>query len=82
MATEEGPQVKIINNEPSLFNIDSMFQKEYRLKTMSEWNSRTFDQHMGKTTLWGLVSGRKYSGKTTIATKIANLRNGYVLNVE
>jgi hypothetical protein len=25
LATDSGPQVKIMNNEPSLFNIDSMF---------------------------------------------------------
>jgi adenylate kinase family enzyme len=40
--TTKGATVEIKNNNLSLFNIDSFFQKEYRLKTMHTWNYEVF----------------------------------------
>jgi hypothetical protein len=37
-ATDKGNVVDIRNNETSLFNIDSMFQKQFRLKPMDSWD--------------------------------------------
>lgn len=37
-ATSNDPVVEIKNNNLTLFNIDALFQKEFRLKTMSNWN--------------------------------------------
>lgn len=37
-ATPQGPTVEIKNNNLTLFNIDALFQKEHRLKTMTEWS--------------------------------------------
>ena len=36
--TSKSPYVEIKNNNLSLFNIDSYFQKEFRLKTMNQWD--------------------------------------------
>jgi adenylate kinase family enzyme len=39
--------VEIKNNSLSLFNIDSAFQKEFRLKTIKEWNYDVFQEKLG-----------------------------------
>jgi len=36
--TTGAPTVEIANKELSMFTIESLFQKEFRLKTMSEWS--------------------------------------------
>jgi hypothetical protein len=49
--------VEIKNNNLSLFNIDSFFQKEYRLKTMNTWDYGIFEEKLGKATEFGLIVG-------------------------
>lgn len=41
-STTEDSIVEIKNNNLSLFNIDSLFQKEFRLKTMNNWDYSIF----------------------------------------
>ena len=36
--TNNASTVEITNKELSMFNIESLFQKEFRLKTMNEWS--------------------------------------------
>jgi len=55
----------------SLKNIDTLFAKEFRLKTMSEWDVSTFAEHLGKKVNWGMFTGRSYSGKKTVAASLA-----------
>ncbi len=46
--------VEIKNNNLTLFNIDALFQKEHRLKTMSKWDDqkviewKTFEEQVKK----------------------------------
>jgi len=43
MATEGGNVVNIKNTaSPSIFNVDSMFQKQFRLKQMGSWDFAKF----------------------------------------
>jgi len=57
-ATDKGNVVDIKNNETALFNIDSMFQKQFRLKPMDSWDFRKFEEHLGSQVSWGIVNGR------------------------
>jgi adenylate kinase family enzyme len=50
-----------------LFNIDSLFQKEFRLKTMCEWDFNVFNEKLGNKTEYGVVVGRSLSGKSTLS---------------
>ena len=59
--------VEIKNNSLSLFNIDSMFQKEFRLKVMNSWNYDVFKEKLGDKTEFGLVAGQTLAGKTELA---------------
>jgi hypothetical protein len=62
-------------------NIDTLFAKEFRLKTMNEWDVNTFDDHLGKKVSWGILTGRSYSGKKTIAATLASLIKGKIINM-
>ena len=57
-STAESDIVEIKNNNLSLFNIDSLFQKEFRLKTMSEWDFSIFNEKLGNKTDYGVIIGR------------------------
>ena len=37
-STEDDNVIEIKNNNLSLFNIDSLLQKEFRLRTMTHWD--------------------------------------------
>jgi hypothetical protein len=71
-ATTDDSIVEIKNNNLSLFNIDSLFQKEFRLKTMSEWDYSIFSEKLGNKTEYGVVVGRSLSGKTTLSLYMAS----------
>ena len=47
--------VEIKNNNMATFNIDALFKKQFRLKTMSNWDHRTFQEHLGQKIDWGVV---------------------------
>jgi hypothetical protein len=49
------------------FSIDSLFSKQFRLKTLKEWNARDLQEKLGNRTEWGMISGRVLSGKTEVA---------------
>ena len=63
--------VEIKNNSLSLFNIDSLFQKEFRLKTMDTWDPALFEEKLGNKTEFGLVLGQTLSGKTELANYLS-----------
>lgn len=62
-------------------NLDAVFQKEFRLKTMSEWDSECFDKHMGQSIDWCFVVGKNMSGKTALATALAPMIRGKVISM-
>jgi adenylate kinase family enzyme len=45
--TPTGSTVELKNNAIQVYNIDTMFQKDFKLKTMSEWNYRLFQDKLG-----------------------------------
>lgn len=63
----KGDVVEIKNNALQLFNVESLFQKEFRLKTMDHWDWTLFQEKLGIKTEYGLVLGQAFSGKSTIA---------------
>lgn len=71
-STTEDSTVEIKNNNLSLFNIDSLFQKEFRLKTMSSWNYSVFEEKLGQTVEYGVIMGAPNTGKTTLAQVLKN----------
>jgi len=70
--TGNSATVEIKNNNLSLFNIDSLFQKEFRLKTMNEWSYQLFDEKLGNSVQYGVVIGKSLTGKTTICKMMAD----------
>ena len=65
-ATSDDPVVEIKGNNLTLFNIDALFQKEFRLKTMSEWDSGNFNEMLGSKVDYLVVTGRSLSGKSAV----------------
>ena len=47
----------IIDNGLSIESIDSLLQKEHRLKPMRAWDENTFNEHLGDKTEWGIILG-------------------------
>lgn len=66
-STTDDPVVEIKNNNLSLFNIDSLFQKEFRLKTMCNWDYSVFEEKLGHKVEYGVVIGQSQSGKSTLS---------------
>ena len=80
--TGTGSIVEIKNNNLSLYNIDSLFQKEFRLKTMSEWSKQLFEEKLGNKVEYGVIVGRSLSGKTTIANKMSTMVGSTILDMK
>lgn len=81
-ATDKGNVVDIKNNETSLFNIDSMFQKQFRLKQMDSWDFSKFEEHLGSNINWGLVTGRAFSGRSEYAKQVGTMTNSTIINMD
>ena len=58
--------MEIKNNNLTLFNIDSLFQKEFRLKTMSYFDEDYFSTIGKQKTNYIVVLGHLLSGKSTL----------------
>jgi len=66
----QGSTVEIKGNNLTLNNIDTIFQKNFKLKTMTEWSYQLFEEKLGNQTQFGVIVGKSLSGKTTIAKKL------------
>ena len=67
-SSSDYPIVEIKNNNLTLFNIDALFQKEHRLKTMSRWDDQKWAELIGNQKLdWSMIVGLPLQGKTTLA---------------
>ncbi len=75
------PTVEVKGDDLSLLNIDSLFAKQFRLKTMEEWDASTFEEHLGKKVNWGLLTGRSLSGKTAVANALCSIIKAKVINM-
>jgi len=74
--------VEIKNNDLTLFNIDSLMAKQFRLKTMSEWNYQLFEEKLGNKVEFGLMVGKSNSGKSTLAKLLAKNQGYTVLDMK
>jgi hypothetical protein len=68
--------VEISHAEMNKYNIESLFQKHFKLKTMNEWSFELFDEKLGNKVEFGLVSGRSMSGKSE-SCKILEKSHGF-----
>lgn len=73
--------IEIIDNGLSVETIDSLLQKEHRLKPMRCWDESTFAEHLGSRTNWGFVMGGPLSGKSLVARLIAESSKGKVIDM-
>lgn len=80
--TGQGNVVEIKNNNLSQFNIDSVFQKEFRLKTMSEWSMQLFEEKLGNKVEFGVVVGKSNSGKTAIAKQLQSMFDNTIIDMK
>jgi hypothetical protein len=70
-ATSDDPIVEIKNNNLTLFNIDALFQKDFKLKTMSSWDEQRFIELTTKKVDFAIVLGDTLSGKTSLCNHMA-----------
>jgi len=73
--------IDIIDNGLSIDTIDSLLQKEHRLKPMRCWDESTFSEHLGSRTNWAFVMGGPLSGKSLVAKLIAESTKGKVVDM-
>lgn len=71
----------IIDNGLSIESIDSLLQKEHRLKPMRAWDESTFNEHLGNRTEWGIIMGQSLSGKSLVAKLISDNANAKVFEM-
>lgn len=63
-------KVEIKDNNLSSNTLDTYFSKINRLKTMQEWDMSTFEEHLGKRTTWGIITGHKYQGAELVRDEL------------
>ena len=78
----DGNTVEVRDGDLTCRGLDSLFAKDFRLKPMENWDASTFESHLGRKVSWALLTGRKYSGKTTVGTALQSIINGKVINME
>lgn len=79
LACEAGKNVvEITNNNLTLFNIDALFQKEFRLKITDSWDYGRFNEMLGSKTDYTIVTGTWSSGKTTVCNYLKS-NYGYTI---
>ena len=76
------PTVEIKGDDLSLKNLDSVFAKDFRLRTMSNWDANTFEDALGKKVQWGIVYGRPHSGAKECAEAVKNIMRGKIINMK
>ena len=69
--------MEIKSNNLTLYNIDAMFQKESRLKAMSEYDEKAIQQIISQKVSYILLTGENLSGKTTVANTITKNMTGF-----
>jgi adenylate kinase family enzyme len=78
----KGSSVEIKDNNLADKNIDTLFSKEFRLKTMNEWDMATFAEHLGMRTAWGVVTGHKYQGADMIKDELKKIMDIKTINMK
>ncbi len=71
-ASVKDPTIEIQGPALTTFNIDALFQKQFRLKMMNKWDNRQFCEMLGSKVDYAVVHGRALSGKTTVASYMSS----------
>ena len=66
-ATSADPVVEIADNSLGTHSIDSLFQKEFRLHTISRWDYSVFQEKLGNKVEYGVLLGAACPGKPVLA---------------
>lgn len=80
--TSKSPYVEIKNNNLSLFNIDSYFQKEFRLRTMNYWDYGHYQEKLGLVTEFGVVIGDSLSGKSATCKMLSEMYGHHIIDMK
>lgn len=78
--TQNENVVDVKNNNLTLFNIDALFQKEFRLKITDSWDYNRFSEMLGHKTDYIIVTGTWCSGKTTLCQYLQSSFGYQVIN--
>jgi adenylate kinase family enzyme len=70
--------IEIKNNNLTLYNIDSHFQKEHRLSTLGRWEDEVFQDIYKNDVDLIVIVGGPLQGKTTLAQQVSKV-SGYKL---
>jgi len=80
-SANQGEKCIEVPGNMAVANLDAVFQKDFRLKTMREWDSEHFKQHMGQSIDWCFVVGKQFSGKSELAKLLAPMVRGKVISM-
>lgn len=76
------PTVEIKGDDLSLKCLDSIFAKQFRLRSMSAWDVNTFEDALGKKVQWGIVYGRPHSGAKECAETLKGIVRGKIISMK
>jgi hypothetical protein len=65
-ASAEDPMIEIKQANLTLFNIDGLYQKKFKLKMMNQWESSQFNELLGDKVDYSVVVGRSLAGKSKV----------------
>lgn len=69
--------VHIASSQLSRFNIDTLFQKEFRLRVLTDWDDQNWQEIFDAVKIdWCLVMGAPLTGKTTLAATLRKALGG------
>ena len=74
--------IEIKNNNLTVFNIDAMFQKDFRLKTVDHINELILSRIVDNPAKFTLVYGEGSSGKTTVCKMLEKVLGSKTLNMK
>lgn len=80
-ANAASSKIEIKDDRVDSFNIDSLFQKQFKLKTMNEWSYEKFEEKMGNKISYGVIVGDMQTGKTEVANHLAEKMGHRVINM-
>jgi len=59
--------IELKNKDITMFNMDSLMNKQFRLKIMTEWSNEAWDNTISGKTQYGIIIGKSLSGKSEVA---------------
>ena len=80
-SANKGEKIVEVPGNMAVATLDAIFQKDFRLKTMREWDHDQYQAFLGLKTDWCLIVGRSFSGKSTLAKELAPLVKGKVISM-